>query len=76
MLTFITEHSADSVTGQYISENLRKASEELTNFLNQPSCDYNLFHSTLHSARVHLLNAADLIISRPAVEEKQILPQR
>ena len=27
VLTFITEHSADSVTGQYISENLKKASE-------------------------------------------------
>ena len=62
VLTFITEHSADSVTGQYISENLKKASEELTTFINQPSCDYNLFHSTFYSARTHLLQAADLVV--------------
>ena len=70
---FITEHCAESVTGQYILENLKKASEELTNILNQPSCDYNLFHSTLHTARLHLLNAADLV--KPANIENISTPQ-
>ena len=60
--TFITEKCPDSVTGQFISENLNKASEELTQILSQPSCDYNRFHSTLYSARTHLLQAADLIV--------------
>ena len=73
VLQFITKHSANSVTGQYISENLKKASEELTNIINQQSCDYNLFHSTLYSARVHLLNAADLI--KPAHIENHSPPQ-
>ena len=70
---FITEHCAESVTGKFISENLEKSSEELSNLISQPSCNNTIFYSTLYSARVHLHNAADLI--KPSQTENLLSPQ-
>ena len=70
---FITEHCAESVTGQFISENLEKSSEELSNLISQPSCNNTIFYSTLYSARVHLHNATDLI--KPSHTENSPSPQ-